>query len=145
MSAPRHRAGRRGSNAIEFALILPVFLALISVVFEYGYYFFMRSVVSRSVREGCRNGAVVPPNSTPGPEDTAQDDISSNMGGYNFFGADCDSADDANCDITVGTSGSSPNELLTCTMTMSYGGITGAIPVPDAISFTSFALLEVQR
>ncbi len=140
----RHRR-RRGSNAIEFALILPVFLALVGVIFEYGFYFFMRSVVSRTVRDGCRAGAVIPPDESPDPQSTAEDAIASSMSAYSFMGIDCSSADDNRCETDIQFSGSSPSEVLSCDMTISYGGITGAIPVPETIQYSSFAMLEVQR
>jgi len=136
---------RRGSNTIEFALILPVFLALVGVIFEYGFYFFMRSVVSQSVRDGCRSGAVIPPSDSPDPASTAEDSIASQMRAYSFMGADCAAGDDDRCDIQTQFSGSSPSEVLVCTMEIGFGGITGAVPVPDTISYSSMVLLEVQR
>lgn len=136
---------RRGSNTIEFALILPVFLALVGVIFEYGFYFFMRSVVSQSVRDGCRSGAVIPPSDSPDPATTAEETIGESMRAYAFMGADCGSGDDERCDIQAQYSGASPSELLVCNMEISFGGITGAVPVPDSISYSSMAMLEVQR
>ena len=141
MARPR----RRGSNTIEFALILPVFLALIGVIFEYGFYFYMRSVVSRTVLDGCRAGAVIPPNESPDPESTAENTMMQAMASYNFMGIDCSGTDDSRCDMNVQFSGASPSEVLSCDMTIDYGGITGAVPVPDTINYASFAMLEVQR
>lgn len=136
---------RRGSNTVEFALILPIFLALVGTLMEYSFYFFMRSAVARSVRDGCRAGAVIPPDDTPSPEDTAENEMKEGMGGYNFFGADCDDADDSSCSVGSETSGSSPTEMLTCTMTMNYRGITGVVPVPEVITYSALNILEVQR
>jgi hypothetical protein len=136
---------RRGSNTIEFALILPLFLALIAVTFEYGFYFFMRATVAQSVREGCRSGSVVAHDENPGPQETAEQGIARGMASTNFMGADCESVDDDRCTVSVSFSGSSPSELIVCTMEVAYGGITGAIPVPEQISYSSFSMMEVQQ
>ena len=66
---------RRGGNAIEFALLLPVFIAVISFIFEYGWYFFVRANAMSAVQAGCRAGAVVPPDDVPSPADVASDSI----------------------------------------------------------------------
>lgn len=45
---------RRGSNAVEFALLLPVFTVLLGAVLDYGYYFYINQAVNVAVRNGVR-------------------------------------------------------------------------------------------
>ena len=49
----RARSGRRGSNAIEFAMLFPLFLAIASVIMEYGLYFYAHTNMISAVRGGC--------------------------------------------------------------------------------------------
>ena len=62
---PRGRRGR-GAAAVEFALVLPLLLALVLGVIDWGYYFFVEQVVVNAAREGARVGTL---QSNPTPVD----------------------------------------------------------------------------
>jgi len=141
--SPRVRR-RRGSNVIEFALLLPVFIGILSFTFEYSYYFFMRTTAMDAVRLGCRTGAVVPPTGARTPDDAASDAIKTNMSGSGFFGIDCMAPDDDRCEVSVSLDGDVPSQTLSCSIAMSYPSITGLIPVPDSVEARSVQLLEIQ-
>jgi Flp pilus assembly protein TadG len=58
-SPPRGRArrnGEAGASAVEFALIGPIFLAILFGIIDYGYYFYQRFAISAAVRDGVRLG-----------------------------------------------------------------------------------------
>ena len=61
----RRSSNRRGSNAIEFALTLPVFVILLSGVIDFSWYFFAGWRVSSAVREGIRVGSKTPMSAGP--------------------------------------------------------------------------------
>jgi Flp pilus assembly protein TadG len=53
------RSGReRGAAAVEFALVLPVLLLLVLGAIDWGWYFYLREVVTNAAREGARVGSV---------------------------------------------------------------------------------------
>lgn len=141
MRPPNRR--RRGSNLIEFALLLPLFLGVVSISFDYGWYFFMRAIAQNAVRQGCRAGAVVPPDDDA--EGAAADAIASGMTSHDFFGIDCESASESRCGITVTSSGSSPEESLECNLQLEYPGMTGLIPMPELVQVRASVLYELQR
>lgn len=66
----RWKAGQRGAAAVEFALVLPLLLMLVLGAIDWGWYFFVREVVTNAAREGARAGAVA---SVATPTATAQD------------------------------------------------------------------------
>jgi Flp pilus assembly protein TadG len=140
---PRRHARERGSNLVEFALLFPVYLVIVAITFDYGWYFFIRSVAQTSVRAGCRAGAVIPPDDDP--EDAARDAISGGMSTYTFSAVDCQTVGDSSCDIDVTTSGTSPSESLVCTISVDYPGLTGLIPMPEQVTARSTVLFELQR
>ena len=142
--APLRPRSRRGSNTIEFALLLPVFVAVIAFAFEYSYYFYMRASAMNAVRTGCRTGAVIPPESAHSPSNTAESAIKDSMSDMNFFSIDCNAADDDRCEISVSEDGDIPSQTLTCSMAMSYPSLTGLIPVPGSVEARSVQLLEIQ-
>ena len=47
-----------GAAAVEFALVLPLLLMLVLGAIDWGWYFFLREVVTNASREGARAGAV---------------------------------------------------------------------------------------
>jgi Flp pilus assembly protein TadG len=55
-----HRRIRRGGNAIEVALTMPVFLAGMFGLMDYGWYFYNEAMTIEATRQGCRIGSVVP-------------------------------------------------------------------------------------
>ena len=132
---------RRGGNAIEFALLLPVFIALLAGIFEFGWMFFMRSTVIRAVQHGCRAGAVIPPTDLPSPQDVAKAAMANYLSTFDIA---CRSEDDR-CEATVEADGESPYETLQCKLVMAYDPITGLVPAPEQLSSTSVVLFELQQ
>src|SRR5581483_6848955 len=55
------RNPQRGAAAVEFALVLPLFLSLLMGSIDYGYFFFSDQIVTNAPREGARAGTLVPP------------------------------------------------------------------------------------
>jgi len=56
----RHPA--RGGAAVEFALVLPLFMALVMGALDYGWFFYSSQVVTNASREAARSGTLVDPN-----------------------------------------------------------------------------------
>lgn len=56
---------RRASEAMEFALTLPVLLALLSGLVDFGWYYSQQSRLHEAVRHGARVGAVTPRDDGP--------------------------------------------------------------------------------
>jgi Flp pilus assembly protein TadG len=52
------RRTERGAAAVEFAIVLPVLIALLCGTIDWGYYFFTRSIVVNASREGARTGTL---------------------------------------------------------------------------------------
>jgi Flp pilus assembly protein TadG len=65
------RRSERGGAAVEFAIVLPLFVGLVMGALEYGYFFFSQQVVTNAAREGARAGTLVDPTAGFGSAQTA--------------------------------------------------------------------------
>jgi Flp pilus assembly protein TadG len=48
----------RGAAALEFAIVVPVFLLLVFAIIDFGWYFFVQHTIQLATSEGARLGAV---------------------------------------------------------------------------------------
>jgi Flp pilus assembly protein TadG len=55
------RNRQSGAAAVEFALVLPLFLTLVLGAIDWGWFFFIDQVVTNCAREGARAGTVLAP------------------------------------------------------------------------------------
>jgi Flp pilus assembly protein TadG len=56
---------RRGANAVEFALILPPLLLLLTGIMDYGWLYMVRTAATTAARTGARTGAFTAQDATP--------------------------------------------------------------------------------
>lgn len=134
------RAQRRGASAIEFALCLPVFCALIFGVIEYGWIFFQQANVIAAVREGARYSVTLDKNGTPAPDEAAIDRVKTTLKGVGY-------SDSMVAAATIGAvyTGASPEETITVSANVPYQAIIGIIPTPGTIHGEMTMILELQQ
>jgi Flp pilus assembly protein TadG len=138
------RSLRRAAAHIEFALVLPVAIVLITGTMEYAWLFWQRISLIDVVRKGCRDAAVVDP--------TREDPAAAAVGAMTRWAAAIHNGlacgDDAagNCVLTAQLSGTIPRRSLECTATLvAYEPLIGLVPVPEeGVLVRSITLLELQ-
>jgi uncharacterized membrane protein len=136
VSRSRARA-RRGANAIEFALTLPIFLAIVLGVMDYGYLFAVQAGLDNAVSLACREGALVDPKiGTPIAKATTEFAARSGM----WCGPGC--SFDASA-LTVGQY-SYPNQALRCRVTRPIAPLSGFVPYPGSVESSSYYRVEWQ-
>ncbi len=52
---------RRGANAVEFALTLPIFLLLLGGIVDFGWMFYYKAALNSAVYDACRAGVTRDP------------------------------------------------------------------------------------
>lgn len=62
-----------GTGTVEFALVVPLFLAVVFAIFDFGYLFWGNLSMQHAVREGARYAVVGRTDLDPNPQGTAQD------------------------------------------------------------------------
>ncbi len=115
-----------------------VFITIVAAIFDYGWYFFLRSSAISAAREGCRSGAVLPQDNSPTPDARATTVMTNLLANY---GQKCGGDD---CDVAATYVDTSPTEQLQCTVTVNYDSLTGLSPMPGEIVIVSTSLLEDQ-
>lgn len=134
---------RRGATAIEVALILPIFVALLASVMDLAWLAYQRSAISSSVALGCRAGAIIDPGYNDSDwgrlETNAEDAVKDALA---RTGAPCDISD---CTVTVSTFGTDPLRGLECTVHRDFQPLTSLILDPMEIEETIVVRMEWQR
>jgi len=100
---------QRGASAVEFALIAPLFVALLFAIVEFGMILYTKGMLTHAAREGARYGVVfVTPRRT-------SSEITTKVREYlNLSGL----TDDAN--VTVAGAGGTSGNALTVDVTYTY-------------------------
>jgi Flp pilus assembly protein TadG len=133
---------RRGGNAIEFALTLPLFLTILLGLMDYGYLFAMQAGIDNVTAMSCRDGAMVDPSkSSPiaaaNAEFAARSPMFCGGGACSWLASDLSTGDYA-----------VPNRTLKCQVSRSMVPLIGFLPpsmYPPTISSVSYYRLEWQR
>jgi Flp pilus assembly protein TadG len=131
------RRDRRGSAAVEFALMLPVVMLISSAVLDYSWYLHRSADVLTAVRDGVRFGATV--TQTADPTSEAIDRTTTSLGD---MGITCGSGTD--CDVSAELDAVSGMVVLRVTSRVDYTPIIGLVPTPESMSATLVMALEDQ-
>jgi len=125
---------RRGSNAIEFALTIPVVVMLLTGIMDYGYFFSQQQVVVHAARTGARRAAVSDPE-TESAGEVARAAVLQVLEDGGVPGEP---------KIAVTFGGAAPNATVTVDVRVDYDGLAGLIPLPGALGSTISSRLERQ-
>lgn len=132
---PRSRL-RTGASAVEFGLLMPVVMAVMYGIFEFGWAFYEHDTLVRAVRAGCRAGAVAASDSLR--EDVAEDAMADALRNSEF------SCSGPSCIMEATLSGPQDNQILACRIATPYQPLTDAIPMMDRLTLTSATRLRVE-
>jgi len=137
----RHRRARRGTHAIEFAMCLPIWLTVISAIFDFGWLLFHQTSLDAAANMGCRSASLVDPGNRDqdvalvlAEAQTATLDAMQQLGN----GACPD------CVITASLVGSAPTRTLVCVATRSVHPLVGLALGEHQIVATQAARMEWQ-
>ena len=139
---PRTRARRRGGNAIEFALCLPLWVLVVAAIMDLGWLFYAQTTLDAAANIGCREGALM----DPGELDTNLTEIEETttlrmLAVLASFGEDeCD-----HCSVEASTAGAPPQRSLVCEATRRVTPLTGVFASERTLRSSQVSRLEWQR
>ena len=130
--------GRRGANAIEFALCMPVFVMIAAATVDFAWLLYHRSTVDAALGDGCRVGALVDP-LLGYPQNVAEaalvDALESN-------GLPCESVA---CQATAELVGSVPERSIHCELDITFDPLFGILAGDQHMHVETQRRLEWQR
>ena len=113
-------SSRRGANAIEFALVLPVMVALMGGIIEYGWYFHREVVLEGVVQDVTRVAATTPTTDQRSPQKVAEDELVARLDALGYEGP---------VNLSVQVTGHYPDARL---------DVGVALPNESLLGFTSY-------
>jgi Flp pilus assembly protein TadG len=128
----RARDPQRGGAAVEFALVLPLFMMLVMGALDYGYFFFSDQVVTNAAREGAREGTLTDTagNTPSGAEQSAATTAATTKARayMDGNGVACGPPGGSSCiNATYTTVPGNPS--ISVVISYEYHGLTGFLPV----------------
>lgn len=133
-SLRRCARSRRGSNAVEFALILPILITLLAGIVEWGWTLNQQMMVVQAAREGARAGVSTPRDDDP--ETAAQARVVQSLNDMGLNGSAAT--------VTVSIVGAYPDELLQVNLALPHQPIIGLVPIPVDLKAALTMRLEEQ-
>jgi hypothetical protein len=134
------RSACHGGAAVEFALILPLFLAVLFGIIDYGWYFYQRYALDAAIHDGIRYGVTFASASAwTSAKTQATTDLSAT-------GSPINPASLTWLPIlpTSPVSGTVPYEVLTFGAQLAFKPLVGFVPLPTTVKCQMVMLLEKQ-
>lgn len=137
------RRQRRGANAIEFALCLPVLLLFLGGICEYGLLFNQYLGLISSTRNGARWGA----NWTVDSGDSTAETVARVRDSLPLVGLNCTEDDEraGSCEVSATLIDVGGYDAVEVTTILNYAPIMGGlVPVPSTLEHSSAMILAQQ-
>ena len=116
---------------MEFALTLPIYLALFFGITDYGWYFYQRMRSSMVARDAARAASLAPLGENVASVGEAQ-------------GATSLAAADLSGTVECELMGNSPEQRVTCTTLVPFDPLIGMVPVPANLNAALTMRMEEQ-
>jgi Flp pilus assembly protein TadG len=130
------RRGRRGSQAVEFALSVPFMLAIVSTVVDLSEFLNRKDALVASVAAGARAGAVVEKYQHLDPREVA---VATALTSWDVSGAS------GTPTLRASYVGTKPDRLVEVSGTVPFEPLFGFLPLPETIGYTGAVLMVIQE
>jgi Flp pilus assembly protein TadG len=131
----------KGSAAVEFALVLPLFCAVIFGTIDYGWYFYQRFTLTAAVRDGLRTGVTISQN-VASPNDCST--VARTRAAADMVQAGLTAATISNFSTTTGNS--FPTKTMTLTGTYTFTPLVNFVPLPaHGMTYSMTMMYELQQ
>lgn len=138
-----NRPRRRGANAIEFALILPVFVAMLMAIMDFGWLFFVRSTLDQATVVGCRAGSLVDPGEDDSDVELVRATAELAMEGDLVSSGSGACTTDCRFDVTL--YGVPPGRSMLCEVERDFQPLVGFVISPMTLSSSIAVRMEWQQ
>jgi Flp pilus assembly protein TadG len=129
-----NRSSRRGAQAVEFTLLLPVMMMIISAVVDSGWFYHQRMLFIDAVRQGARAGAIANPYLTNYCA-AAKNTTNSALTASGFT---------AGTQVSAETSGTAPSRIVNVVAKRDFTKLIGLVPTPPRLNVAIHMRIEDQ-
>jgi Flp pilus assembly protein TadG len=134
------RNGQHGGAAVEFAIVMPIFCAVMFGIIDYGWFYYQRFTVAAAIRDGLRTGVTVS-QSVAAPNDCATVAITRAQNNMTAAGLSYDPGM-----FTTSTSGSYPTKSLTLTANYTFKPLVNFVKLPSTSQkYAMTMMFELQQ
>ncbi|MFH1465317.1 MAG: TadE family protein [Pseudomonadota bacterium] len=134
---------RGGGNAIEFALLLPLWVLIIAATMDFGWIFYHQAVLDAAANMGCRSGSLLDPGDLDESLEMVEEATTARMTAVlTSFGGFEDPDDFI---LSVSTTGVPPSRSLLCEVSTEVEPLTGLVTTTRTLRANQVARLEWQR
>lgn len=138
----RARRARRGANAVEFALCMPIWVMVVIAIIDFGWVFFQATSLDAATNLGCRAGSLVDPGENDANLAQVQS-VATNKMMENLTLLESEVC--IECGVTASTTGDPPQRTLVCEAQREISPIIGLFVDTEIMHSTQTARLEWQR
>ena len=133
---------RRGANAIEFALLAPLYTAFMMGIIDYSWMVYQTSSVTAAVQTGCRSASMMDPAQNETQIAAVYAAANAKMKANVIAnGLPCATG----CAQVTTAVGAYPNRALRCDLRVPFQTLTGFSPAPTTVHSRAVVRLEYQR
>ena len=131
---------RRGGAALEFAMLVPVWLTALAGIAEFSWLVYSQTTLDAAVNVGCRAGSLV----DPGDGDQSLDLVyevaqARTQAMMADMGDDC-----ADCAFDISATGTYPDRVLSCNVSRPFTAMLGLVVSGRNLNATHVAHMEFQ-
>jgi Flp pilus assembly protein TadG len=138
-----HRSREAGGTVVEFAIVLPLFIALLFGSIDYAWYLYQKFTLAAAVQSGIRSALSVKETDVPDPWTTAVTSAKTSLGQSGAIAPLGVSWGPTSANRYTGTK---PTRALTVTGTFTFTPLVGLVPMPTSIlTYSTTMLLDAQN
>jgi hypothetical protein len=141
---PNHtsRRNRRGANALEFGLVMPVFALLMGSLVDLSWQAYQQAALESAAHFGCRQGSLI----DPGLQEKSIANVVTKTEGamvswLQEHGGSCGQG----CKVSVAAIGARPVRSLQCRVGVQYAPLVGILLSERTLTAEAVVRLEYQR
>jgi len=138
------RTTRRGTTALEFALILPTFILLLMSMMDFGWLFFQRATLDMAATSGCRQATLIDPGIADSEMSLVREAAYTGMADalFNAGGGDCA---EETCYVDLIPYGEPPGRSMICVIGKEFEPLIGMVVSPMTLESSIAVRMEWQR
>jgi Flp pilus assembly protein TadG len=140
------RDPQNGGAVVEFAIVLPIFLAMLFGAIDYGWYFYQKFTLAAAVQAGVRSALSVKETDSPDPWTTAKNAAKASLGSSGAIAPASVTWGPVDPTASADYTGTKPNRAVILTGTYTFIPLVGLVKLPNTtLKYSITMVLDAQN